>query len=490
MSSLNDLNTIELFDDIDNIVFLCDRLNNRLIQVTSYVDEVKQTWIDKRRSIEFDSNITPIIAQKVNKCNKVLLNVAEKLAVVELQTESLHSLHTSINNIVTINNDKRQLNIPLCLPTPIPSNVSMTKNESINNGIRLQRNIFPNTTRSLNLGTNSTTNTFTARNTSTLFSETIPIKPTIEQQSAFHRPLSIQDNIDIQQTKLSPQNSITSQISQYPSLSTKINSNISMNGHQQRISNSIDSYSSTLINQINITDNKVRVKMQVIPNGTIWRNADIPIVDHPSAFFVSNQDPRVTEQFNMMSIEMNNYYSKPSNTTVPLQNISIGDFCVARFSEDHLWYRARVVLNNNESVLIVYIDYGNSESKSPNEIYPLIESLTRLPAMTVACTLNEAFPSNENFWTQEATDVFNMIVKNRIVEVHFQQSVGQQWPLHFVKVLLDGQSITQHPKLSPYIMPARNEQIALHFNDKLTPMEYILYNVAVVDSDIYNNSLP
>ncbi len=37
-------------------------------------------------------------------------------------------------------------------------------------------------------------------------------------------------------------------------------------------------------------------------------------------------------------------------------------------------------------------------------------------------------------------------------------------------------------------MPARNEQIASHFNDKLTPMEYILYNVAVVESDVYNNS--
>jgi hypothetical protein len=43
----------------------------------------------------------------------------------------------------------------------------------------------------------------------------------------------------------------------------------------------------------------------------------------------------------------------------------------------------------DESVLIVFIDYGNSESKLPNEIYPLIESLARLPAMTVACTLNE-----------------------------------------------------------------------------------------------------
>ncbi len=38
------------------------------------------------------------------------------------------------------------------------------------------------------------------------------------------------------------------------------------------------------------------------------------------------------------------YYNKPANAALPLQNPSIGDFCVARFSEDHLWYRARVVL--------------------------------------------------------------------------------------------------------------------------------------------------
>lgn len=50
------------------------------------------------------------------------------------------------------------------------------------------------------------------------------------------------------------------------------------------------------------------------------------------------------------------------------------------------------------------------------------------------------------------------------------------------------QWITQHPKLAPYITSARNEQIALHFNEKLTSMEYILYNVAVVESDIYTGS--
>lgn len=107
MNSLSDLNTVELLDDIDNLLFLCDRLSNRLIQVKSYVDEVKQTWINKRRSVESDSNMSPLIAQKASKYNKILLNVAEKLAIVELQTESLHNLQSSVTNSLPVISEKR-----------------------------------------------------------------------------------------------------------------------------------------------------------------------------------------------------------------------------------------------------------------------------------------------------------------------------------------------------------------------------------------------
>jgi hypothetical protein len=108
MTSSNHLNNIELLDDIENLLFLCDRLSDRLVQVTSYVDEVKQAWIGKRRSMEIETDVSPIIAQKAVKCNKVLLNVAEKLAVVELQTESLHAFQSSITNILPNNVDKRE----------------------------------------------------------------------------------------------------------------------------------------------------------------------------------------------------------------------------------------------------------------------------------------------------------------------------------------------------------------------------------------------
>lgn len=58
------------------------------------------------------------------------------------------------------------------------------------------------------------------------------------------------------------------------------------------------------MNDSNAVSGKVRVKMQMVKAGTIWLHADIPIIDHPSAFFICNQDPRVAEQFHMMSREM------------------------------------------------------------------------------------------------------------------------------------------------------------------------------------------
>ena len=106
LSSINDSNTMEVLDEIENLVFLCDRLHTRLMQVTTYVDEIKHTWVSKRHAIECESNTSSIIAQKAAKCNKVLLNVAEKLACVELQTESLQNLHTPTANKVFVGIEK------------------------------------------------------------------------------------------------------------------------------------------------------------------------------------------------------------------------------------------------------------------------------------------------------------------------------------------------------------------------------------------------
>ena len=248
MSSSNDLQTVELIDEIENILFLCDRLDNRLTQITSYVDEIKQTWLGKRRSIELEPNISPIIVQKAVKCNKVLLNAAEKLAAAELQTEMVCNLHSSVNSTASFNTEKQQVNTPIYPSTlvidhesvhKLPSNASTVKNELVGNRLHLQRDTRPTVTRPLNVKTNSSSSTPTARNSSTLFSEAVSVKtPVGQQQSVHHRGLCVEDSIDLEQAKLSTQNPFT-----LHKLLSKTKSNGSMSDYQHRISNMKDPYS-------------------------------------------------------------------------------------------------------------------------------------------------------------------------------------------------------------------------------------------------------
>ena len=73
-----------------------------------------------------------------------------------------------------------------------------------------------------------------------------------------------------------------------------------------------------------------------------------------------------------------------------MENLSIGDFGVAKYSEDQRWYRARLILSQQDNqIRIVFIDFGNIETKFLDEFFPLYRSFTDLPAQVVACTLSE-----------------------------------------------------------------------------------------------------
>ena len=240
----NDLNTVELCDDVDNLLFLCERLHSRLSQVTLHVDEVRQTWTQKRRSIESDPNLSPIVAQKAARCNKILLSVAERLAIVELQTESLRNLQVSMTHTTVDTPQKREGNylqdlfpvsgkmtcdvlaspslssLNQTVSTRPPSSVQMNhfKQEAIGSGFAPLRDLSSTTTRSLSdqrlgaatqtpllVSTKTPTDMLRSRGSLTLFNDTTSAKGPIEPSyaspsSSFHRtaPPSAQQHLAAQ----------------------------------------------------------------------------------------------------------------------------------------------------------------------------------------------------------------------------------------------------------------------------------------------------
>ncbi|KAI7108221.1 hypothetical protein KC324_g20307, partial [Hortaea werneckii] len=71
--------------------------------------------------------------------------------------------------------------------------------------------------------------------------------------------------------------------------------------------------------------------------------------------------------------EFANFHISPGNSQPLPQPPKAGDIVSAKFSEDGVWYRARVRRNDrdNKSSEVVYIDYGNSETQPWSALRPL-----------------------------------------------------------------------------------------------------------------------
>ncbi|CAF1117387.1 unnamed protein product [Rotaria sordida] len=237
---------------------------------------------------------------------------------------------------------------------------------------------------------------------------------------------------------------------------------------------------------------KVQVKLQRIPPGTKWKQAKVDVIDSLSAFYVENLDPKVRDKFAHMLDDLNDYYNRlqQSNQLIPLENVSIGDFGVAKFSEDDHWYRARLLsCEEQDRIRIVFIDFGNIEIKLINEFFPLDKLYTDLPAQAIACTLSEAFPrtpnDNDSLWPQDTIQIFRGEVADKIVEVSFANTEEgtEQWPLHFVRITVGNQTITNLLSLKQRIEPRPNCFIAEQLASYLTHQEYILFNVPINEDE-------
>ena len=74
-----------------------------------------------------------------------------------------------------------------------------------------------------------------------------------------------------------------------------------------------------------------------------------------------------------------------SAVVLSIKDVSIGDVILAQYSEDMSWYRARVKETTENSVMVLFVDFGNcEETKTLREISA---DFCSLPAQAVPCTL-------------------------------------------------------------------------------------------------------
>lgn len=101
-----------------------------------------------------------------------------------------------------------------------------------------------------------------------------------------------------------------------------------------------------------------------------------------------------------------------------LPKMTPGMYCVARFSEDFYWYRAKIIDIIDDKVKVFYFDFGNTEIVEPSRIMPMAKSISEGEVQAVACHFAHFKP--EGGWSQEAIQAFKEKVEaEKAMKVYF-----------------------------------------------------------------------
>ncbi|KFQ13674.1 Tudor domain-containing protein 6, partial [Leptosomus discolor] len=125
--------------------------------------------------------------------------------------------------------------------------------------------------------------------------------------------------------------------------------------------------------------------------------------------------------------------------------IKSGDICLAKYSQDGKFYRAKVSSIEGDNVVVKHVDYGSEEVVSMAMVRQIPGDLLEVPNQAFACCLS-GFSSSEGSWLSEAKEKFYDMTEDLLLEaevIDTQEDKAFDVPLSVVKLEASGKSINE-----------------------------------------------
>ena len=119
---------------------------------------------------------------------------------------------------------------------------------------------------------------------------------------------------------------------------------------------------------------------------------DVMYVDHKGRFYC--HEVGKTDLLDSMMNDLAECYTTPKNK---LPKAVLGLPCAAKFVDDESWYRAKIIkIDLPDTVLVKFVDYGNSQKCSADDLCALETKFLELPIQCLQCELSGLSSSADN----------------------------------------------------------------------------------------------
>ncbi|NXE59718.1 TDR15 protein, partial [Calcarius ornatus] len=167
-----------------------------------------------------------------------------------------------------------------------------------------------------------------------------------------------------------------------------------------------------------------RVEMQM----NSFYGAFVVYVINPSDFWI--QTCRYQNEFHALMKNIACTYSQYRDDEMVLKKPEPGLLCCARYSRDGCYYRGVVTKVFRVSIMVYFLDFGNTDTIPCHYVKTLLPEFSDLPALAVSCSLACTFPV-DGVWVKKETDFFKNVVLNKPLLLHV---VGKQNNKYIVNV--------------------------------------------------------
>ena len=150
-------------------------------------------------------------------------------------------------------------------------------------------------------------------------------------------------------------------------------------------------------------------------------NVYVSHVVSPDEFYV--QFESALDDLSALSGELSRFYLSLGPSTSVLRSPSPGMSCCARFSQDGDWYRGRIKKVTSSGAEVEFVDYGNSEVVSFNQVKDPEKGFMQLPQQAILCGLD----ATKDHWSVGEVNIFKSVALDKSFNAKFIIRDGQKW---------------------------------------------------------------
>lgn len=135
-------------------------------------------------------------------------------------------------------------------------------------------------------------------------------------------------------------------------------------------------------------------------------------VDEDGRFFL-----QLTSEEDTLAVFNGEVQTECEKQTEKLGSYDKGQVCCAKFSEDQSWYRASVLNVSGNVVTVLFVDYGNTDTVTKDDLLVLPQSLMARPAFAYDCRLRGV-----KRWKSDQKKKFGAMTDGKVMNARFLSS--------------------------------------------------------------------